>query len=98
VEEGELMDREQYVTTFGENPNVAVGNALSRVDNVAEFYIKAEKTACPKCGDVIRAVNGQVVAYHNRKNGEKCYVDYRRAVAAGAITREAAIAEGWDGK
>ena len=92
------MDREQYVATFAADPAVTLTVARNCFHSVDEFYVKRETTMCPKCADIVRSVNGQIVAYHNRENGERCCVDYKRAVAAGAITREAALAEGWDGK
>jgi hypothetical protein len=92
------MDREQYQTTLHVDPAVTLTNARNCFHNIDEFYKKSESTTCPRCGDLVRAVNGQIVAYHNRDNGNRCYIDYRRAVAAGAITREAAIEMGWDEK
>jgi hypothetical protein len=92
------MDREQYQTTLRVDLAVTLATARNCFHNTDEFYLKAESTTCPKCSDIVRVVNSQIVAFHNRENRERCYIDLKRCVRSGQLTRDAAIEMGWDGK
>jgi hypothetical protein len=92
------MDREMYQATLNVDLAVTLATARNCFHNIDEFYKKRESTTCLKCGEIVRVVNGQIVAFHNRENGNRCYIDLKRCVRSGQLTRDAAIEMGWNGK